>query len=148
MAYLGSRIKQLSNAYECEANHMLQRHGLTTAQAEILRLVMLSRSQGESLNQKDIETALRLKNPTVTGTLNRLEAKGLIRRESDPRDGRRKLIRPTEKALAAHVEVGRAFLLWEQRLLTGIGPREQEQLLGLLDRVLENIQEMREDEDE
>ncbi len=148
MAYLGTRIKQLSNAYECKANHMLQRHGLTAAQAEILRLVMLSRAQGESLNQKDIETALRLKNPTVTGTLNRLEAKGLIRRESDPRDGRCKLIRPTDKALAAYEEVGQAFRLWEQRLLTGVGAQQQEQLLELLDQVLENIQEIREEKDE
>ena len=145
---LGSRIKQLSNAYECEGNRMLQRHGLTFAQAEILRLVIQCREEGKTLNQKGIENALRLKNPTVTGTLNRLEAKGLIARVSDPRDGRCKLIEPTEKALKQHAESGEAFRQREQELLSGISDQERQQLIGLLDRVLKNIEDIREDENE
>ena len=56
-----------------------------------------SGSSKEFVNQKDIEKALSLKNPTVTGILKRLDEKGFILAVPSNQDKRCKNIYPTEK---------------------------------------------------
>lgn len=60
-------------------------------------LLYLKRHEEDKLTQRDLETGLTLKNPTVTGLLNRLEEKGFITREQNLNDKRSKFIKMTEK---------------------------------------------------
>jgi DNA-binding MarR family transcriptional regulator len=50
---------------------------------------------------------LAISRPAITRTLDRLEALGLVRRVSDPDDGRSVLVRPTKAGTAYVARVGR-----------------------------------------
>ena len=50
------------------------------------------------MNQRDIEKALNLKNPTVTGLLQRLDEKGYVLIVPNAKDKRKKNVYLTEKA--------------------------------------------------
>ena len=57
------------------------KYDLTKSQIDVLRILRFS---NHPLCQKDIQDFLHVTNPTVTGLLNRLESKGLIKRICDP----------------------------------------------------------------
>ena len=73
---IGFVVKQINNIYEKEFNNQLRGLGITASQAAVLDY--LFNSSKEAVNQKDIEKALSLKNPTVTGILKRLDVKIFI----------------------------------------------------------------------
>ena len=82
------------------------------------------------MEQGDIEEALKLSNPTVSGTLDRLERKGLVKRLPDPENRRVNQIALTEKALAEAAPAARQLRieggdLRRQLLLFAFGQREQ-----------------------
>ena len=68
---IGFLFKQINNVYEKEFNNRLRSLGITSSQCEVLDFLL--RSGQEEVNQRDIEKALNLGNPTVTGLLKRLE---------------------------------------------------------------------------
>ena len=72
--------------------------GLGSHRQQCAVLDYLLGSSKEFVNQKDIEKALSLKNPTVTGILKRLDEKGFILAVPSNQDKRCKNIYPTEKA--------------------------------------------------
>lgn len=59
------------------------RYDLTPAQASIL---MYLEKADHPVNQRELENYFRLSNPTVTGLMKRMEAKGFIRREISQAD--------------------------------------------------------------
>ena len=73
---VGFMFKQINNIYEKEFNNLLRGIGITSSQCAVLDYLL--GSSKEFMNQKDIEKALSLKNPTVTGILKRLDEKGFI----------------------------------------------------------------------
>ena len=73
---VGFMFKQINNIYEKEFNNLLRGIGITSSQCAVLDYLL--GSSKEFVNQKDIEKALSLKNPTVTGILKRLDEKGFI----------------------------------------------------------------------
>lgn len=70
---VGFMFKQINNIYEKEFNNLLRGIGITSSQCAVLDYLL--GSSKEFVNQKDIEKALSLKNPTVTGILKRLDEK-------------------------------------------------------------------------
>ena len=73
---IGLLLKQINNVYEKDFNNRLRTLGITASQCAVLDYLLTSRK--EEVNQRDIEKALCLKNPTVTGLLKRLDEKGFI----------------------------------------------------------------------
>ena len=73
---IGFLFKQINNVYEKEFNNRLKRLGITSSQCEVLDFLL--QSSKDEVTQRDIERALNLKNPTVTGLLKRLDEKGFI----------------------------------------------------------------------
>ena len=76
--HVGRQFKRIHMIMDYNFNSVVARYDLTTAQADML--ILLFHNKGTPMCQKDIEERLGLKNPTVTGTLKRLEAKGFIER--------------------------------------------------------------------
>ena len=136
---IGFRIKQINNGYEKEFNRQLKNIGITAAQCEVLDY-LLSGSK-EEVTQRDIEKALNLRNPTVTGLLKRLDEKGFILSVPSARDKRCKNIYPTEKAydIQRRMEMDRKKL--DKMLTLGLTKKETAALERLLDKVLYNITE-------
>lgn len=90
-------LKQLHNSMHKNFNKDLESLNLTMAQGEIL--FYLFRNQEKKIKQKDIEIALKISNPTATGTLKRMEEKELLSRTADEKDARSKIVLLTQKAL-------------------------------------------------
>lgn len=136
--YLGPRIRKISNAMDRKRNLDLQDMDLTSSQGMVLGY--LARSRGRAVSPGELGSRFGLTHPTVTGILQRLQAKGFIRCEEDPADRRKKRVAATEKALCCHEHIVQRFLQTEAQLTDGLSPSEQETLLALLDRVIANIE--------
>ncbi|ROS36391.1 MarR family winged helix-turn-helix transcriptional regulator [Curtobacterium sp. PhB78] len=73
---------------------------------------------------------------TMTNRVDRLAARGLVARRTDPKDGRGILVSLTTKGRVA-VDAAIADLLTAERdILSGVSDAEQDQLAGLLRRLI------------
>ncbi|MES2940387.1 MAG: MarR family transcriptional regulator [Pseudomonadota bacterium] len=73
---------------------------------------------------------------TFGSVIGRLEAKGWVRREPDAVDRRRKLLWVTPAGAAVAQRMKRAVAKAQARILKPLSPREQQQLVALLDRLV------------
>lgn len=136
---IGFLFKQINNVYEKEFNNRLRRLGITSSQCEVLDFLL--QSSKDEVTQRDIERALNLKNPTVTGLLKRLDEKGFILSVPSGKDKRCKNIYLTEKAydIQKRMEMDRKKL--DKMLTLGMTKKEIDALYKMLNRVLYNIAE-------
>ena len=93
---IGKLIKQLHIALENNFNKFSKKYKLTSSQMDIL--IFLLHNENKIVNQRDIENFLSLSNPTIAGTLLRLEKKGFIIRKISSKDKRYKEIYLTDKS--------------------------------------------------
>lgn len=134
---IGFLVKQINNVYEKECNNRLRRLGITASQCGVLDYLFHSRK--EEINQKDVEKALSLQNPTVTGLLKRLEEKGYILIVPSTKDKRCKNIYLTEKAydIQKRMEADRKKI--DKKLTIGMTKKEKQSLQKMLEKVLYNV---------
>ena len=102
-------------------------------------LLYLKKHEEDTLTQRDLETGLTLKNPTVTGLLNRLEEKGFITREQNLNDKRSKFIKMTEKTQRVLDDAYLYIQELDAKMLNGISKEEKEQLFKHIYKILDNL---------
>jgi DNA-binding MarR family transcriptional regulator len=73
---------------------------------------------------------------TFGSVITRLEARGCVRREADGADRRRKLLWVTPQGAEVAQKMKRAVGKVQQRILDPLDPREREQLVTLLNRLV------------
>lgn len=127
-------IKKTALVIEKLSNQELTPYELTNTQFRILML--LYRNPEKSIRQTDIETKFAMTNPTVTGIVNNLEKKNLIRRFQNPEDKRSKLIALTEQAFALKDELYAVSDRLDEQIARNLTPEEYEQLGILLKKML------------
>lgn len=134
---IGFMFKQINNVYEKDFNNRLRTLGITASQCAVLDY--LFHSSKEEVNQRDIERALSLRNPTVTGLLHRLDEKGYILIVPSNKDKRCKNVYLTEKAydIQKRMEADRKKI--DKMLTLGMNKKEVAALEKMLGRVLYNI---------
>lgn len=134
---IGFMIKQINNVYEKDLNERLRTIGITASQCAVLDY--LFHTSKEEVSQRDVERALNLKNPTVTGLLKRLDEKGYILCVPNATDKRKKNIYLTEKAydIQRRMENDRRKL--DRELTRGMTKREVAALRKNLEKLLYNI---------
>ena len=125
IGFLSRRMVQVADSYFDEAAQDL---GLSLPQYDILEAL---RHRG-TLAQLALGQVLGLDPANTAAILRRLEAAGLVAREADPTDARRRLIRLTElgeriEAKALHIAIATA-----RRLLAPLDPDERVLLLQIL----------------
>lgn len=130
-------LKAIDQTLKKSLDQALEPYDLTKAQTEIL--CFLNDSKEDYCIQKDIENYFHISNATVTGLLNRLEAKGLILRLDNPEDRRTKTIQQTPKAIEVHKLVEKTVQQHEQKLLDGFSQEEKAQLISMFTRIHENV---------
>lgn len=135
---IGFLFKQINTIYEKEFNQRLRTLGITASQCAVLDYLFTS--QKEEVTQRDIERALSLQNPTVTGLLKRLDEKGFILVVPSNKDKRCKNVYLTEKAydIQKRMETDRKKL--DKMLTVSMTKKEVEALEKMLNKVLYNIQ--------
>ena len=136
---IGKQLRMINSKFREVADRNLQKYNLTAAQLDVL--IYLKCSGAQEIHQREIERWFQLKNPTVTGLLNRLEEKNFIVRRTNPADRRYRVVELTEKGeqmLDAMWEEARSL---ENRIYSGLSAEELEMLSGLLERILNRLSE-------
>lgn len=136
---IGYTIKQIDLLNQARLNQVFAKFDLTASQTFTMIYLFKAHEAGRQVNQKDIEKGMDITNPTVTGILNRLESKGLIKRVVCKEDARAKNICISEKALKLDVVLKKSFEENEQQLVDCLDEKEQAELQYLLEKVLRNM---------
>jgi DNA-binding MarR family transcriptional regulator len=115
---------------------VLRQFALTPAQFDILNLVWLNGElqQRRIIDERGVEAA------TVGTTLTRLERDGWVIRVPDPQDGRGRIVRATEKAIAEREAIAAAVSALEKKLAEIPGGREGlQKMIAVLKGVAEDV---------
>ncbi|MDF9824091.1 MarR family transcriptional repressor of mepA [Breznakia sp. PF5-3] len=133
---IGLLIKQLNTIHEHKINNMLRSYGLTMSQVRVLRYLIRKEKENVLVNQRNIEDHMNISNPTLTGILNRLEAKQLIRRVASKEDARIRYIRLNDTVAGFEEELRNKFDEMDETLLVDLSEREKDTLFELLNKLL------------
>jgi DNA-binding MarR family transcriptional regulator len=109
------------------------RADLTLQQYNVLRI--LRGSRGQPLATLEIGERLIEQTPGITRLLDRLEAKGLVRRERCREDRRQVHCHITDRGLALLAELDGPIDAADEAAMRALGPAEIGELVALLERV-------------
>ncbi len=140
-ALISKQLKMIHNLFEERRNRQLNKYNLTSSQMDVIIYLGLRDIEGKDIHQREIEKAFRLKNPTVTGILNRLEEKGLIVRKTNVADRRYRIIELTEKSNCLMTEICDQMWEMDSRIYSCMTEEERQKLTELLDRILHSLSE-------
>lgn len=133
-------VKKAELRIEKIAAKLLNSYDLTSRQLKILNI--LYANENDCMRQIYLEKHFSLTNPTVTGILNNMEKKGLIRRVKNPKDSRSNMIVLTEKALEQKDDMIALYKSLEEKLTANLNVDEKEQLMILLHKLLSEEEEI------
>lgn len=123
-------IHQTSRLSIQQTNEELKEFGLFSTQWSVLFCLQ----QFGEMTQKEIWAYLNVEAPTVTRTLARLEETGwVIRKEG--KDKRERIVALSEKARETVPRIEQRIEQLERKLLSELSDAEQEQLIGLLQKI-------------
>ena len=111
---------------------------LTNIQRHVLHYILFQSLKCD-IYQRDVEKEFQIRRSTVTGTLQLLEKKGFIRRESVEWDARLKKVVPTDKAEGIREHVLNNIRYAEAVLREGIPEAKLRVCLELLEQMSENL---------
>lgn len=132
-AFLG--ILRTADVLRRAATRMLEPHGVTLQQYNVLRIL---RGAGEAglptlaIGERLIEEA-----PGITRLLDRMEARGWVRRERRPGDRRQVICRSTRSGLELLARLDPLTGATNKSATAALSKRELERLIGFLDRIRE-----------
>jgi DNA-binding MarR family transcriptional regulator len=131
--FLGRLLRRAHLIASRRYRRYLSEFGFTPGEARLLISVIEAPGVSPSVLSASSDTDP----PTVTGTIERLIARGYLRREADPRDRRRLLLyaTPAGEALLPRIQAARRAS--EQELEALLGTGEADQLRAILTRMLE-----------
>ena len=102
-------------------------------------LVLLNvKARRQMGNQRELATAVGIREATLTHHLNAMEADGLLTRQRDPGNRRVHVVELTDAGEAAFVRLREAAVGFDRRLRRGISAEELDGLNRLLDRLAAN----------
>ncbi len=102
--------------------------GLTPVQFGALQAVR--RSPG--VDQRTLAALIGLDTSTTGGVIDRLEARGLLRRNPSPTDRRVRLLTPTDEGIALLDQVYPAMLRAQERILEPLPAGERQEFMRML----------------
>ena len=139
---LGLELKTLMNMMRRAAEEKSMPQDccdLTSTQAAVMEYLM--ENKGKDVFQKDLESCFQIRRSTITGILQGMERRGLIRRELAAHDARLKRLILTERAEAVCLEVEERFRYIEDRAMEGVSEEEKEVFFSVMDQMKQNLME-------
>ena len=109
--------------------------GLYAGQEGVMELL----STAESRTLGEIASALGVKPPTVTRTINRLQEQGFVERQESQVDARQVHVRLTESGKSVLENMHAAVSQAEEQAFGGLKKKERKQLAKILSKVEENL---------
>ena len=132
---LNQNIGRLVNSYQSKVD---EKAGINRMQGWIIGY--LYRHSEEAVFQKDLEAEFQMARSTASGILQAMEKKGLITRESIPRDARLKRLVLTEKGMEFQMEIMENFDRIQKVLKSDIPQEKLKCFMEVLDMIRENAQ--------
>ena len=136
---IGKILKIVSNYMDKDMNNCLSDYNITRSQMGILIYIQVAECKNIEANQVDIEKEFNLKNPTVTGLINRLEEKGYIKRVRSDKDKRYNKLELTESGREILNKGKRKAQENEEKLLKILTEDEIKELKRILTKIVNNI---------
>ena len=129
--FLIRRLQQIAVAVFLEET---QASGITPVQYAALATV-----QGTpELDQRRLAARIGFDTSTIGSVIDRLEARGLVRRTPNPNDRRARLLTLTLEGQQVLAEVTPAMLRAQQRMLAPLSAAERKQFMALLGTLVES----------
>jgi DNA-binding MarR family transcriptional regulator len=125
------RVVRLATYFAAEIEPIFTRFALTGSDFAVLANLRRSGAPYQ-LTQRDLMASLRLTSGTVSVRIDHLSARGWVRREPDPEDGRSVLVTLTDSGNELFDAVAPVHLGNEDRLLAALRPDERDELARLL----------------
>nr|WP_042189482.1 MarR family transcriptional regulator [Kibdelosporangium sp. MJ126-NF4]CEL18714.1 Transcriptional regulator, MarR family [Kibdelosporangium sp. MJ126-NF4]CTQ96434.1 Transcriptional regulator, MarR family [Kibdelosporangium sp. MJ126-NF4] len=142
MAIVG-RLKRATRLVSAELDKTFAEHGLDSPSFDVLATLRRS-DPPHQLCPNDLIKATMVTSGAITQRLDRLEARGLVRRTRSEKDGRSVVVSLTdegwdliEKAMPEHLET-------EQRVLAALTGKQRDALANTLRELLESLGDRRE----
>ena len=132
-------IKMIDNLYQVEVNKNLKDRRITQSQAEVLIYIQIKNEQGKEVHQVDLEQALHLSNPTVTGILNRLEEKGFVQRVPSSENSKFKSVIITADGKEELNKGKKVIHRLEEETLSCLEDEEKKEINRLLEKIWNHI---------
>ncbi|MBY5458034.1 MarR family transcriptional regulator [Rhizobium leguminosarum] len=104
--------------------------------------VLVALQNGKASTQRDLARFARVEQPPMAQMLARMERDGLIERTRDPADGRSSHVALTKAAREGMPEAITALFQGNREALTGFTDAEAGQLVDLLKRLIENLDQI------
>ncbi|MDO4845613.1 MAG: MarR family winged helix-turn-helix transcriptional regulator [Oscillospiraceae bacterium] len=138
--HVGRLLRKLHHAIRLDMQKQNESLGLTSSQGFVLGYLTSRALTGdEPIYAKDVEHYFHVRHSSVSGVLQRLEAKGFITFSQSEADHRCKTILLTPKAYAVHEKNLSHIRETEDRIFSGMSEAEQETFLRLLRKAAENL---------
>lgn len=125
-------LRRIMRRVEGASAELLEAHGVTAPQLLCLHALV----RAGNLTQIELSREVRLSPSTLVGVIDRLEAKGLVRRRRDPDDRRRIHIAPTEAGRAVERAAPEPLQLQLERGLGAMPEDERLAIAQALDRLV------------
>ena len=133
---LGKKMRRLANRINVylEENDT-SRRGLNQTQLQILNYLMCH----EKAIQKDLEAETQLKKSSITGSIDSLVEKDLVRRVKGDDDKRKNYIVLTQQAIEGKKLLEDKLATLDDKIVEGIGEKELETFISVLDKMIDNL---------
>jgi DNA-binding MarR family transcriptional regulator len=136
---VAARVLRLQRILEREAAELLRPFELNEGEVQVLAALRRSPPPHE-LTPTELYRSLLLSSGAMTNRLDRLQEAGLVQRLPDPEDGRRVLVRLTERGRAVIDEAMDAHTASLRRLLSVLDEEERAGLEDHLRRLLSRLE--------
>jgi DNA-binding MarR family transcriptional regulator len=135
----GRRINELCFAITREAMRRSQAQlgniGLSIGAYNLLRAL----GERDDMTLADIRKILRVESATASTLLMRMQRDGLVEKAPSPTDKRASVLKATERANRLCLQADQIMSIEAVDITHGISTEEQAQIIGLLDRMLTNL---------
>jgi DNA-binding MarR family transcriptional regulator len=118
-------------------SEFLKPYDVTLSQYNVLRI--LRGAEPEGLICREISERMIARDPDITKLLDRLETRGLVKRERQENDRRVIIARVTPEGVKLVDEIDRPALRMTEELLGHLGERKLKTLIGLLEEARESL---------
>lgn len=132
----GRYINRLAGYIRKNLDDSAAKQGITPAEGRTLQYIA---AQKRDPCQKNIEDEYGMRPASASQLLQGMESAGLIRRETDPQDRRRKRLVITPEREESAAQMLADIERMEERLIEGIEPEKLEVFFEVMDKMLENV---------
>ena len=132
---IGFLLWDANRAMNREFSDRIARQGVSLGLWPFLRALW----EGDGITQRELSEKVRMKGPTTVAALNKLEDRGLVRREGDKKDARKINVFLTPDGRKVYRKVIPEVEAVNTQCLTDLSAEEQAEFKNMIRRIRNNI---------